>query len=101
MSNLEQARTEASEHRTEFLRHFREACISLGKYCAAMQKVQEMTNASARANAAGVVLPQDQSAMRALRIYDPIHQLREDGYEPDTDYGWNLKFVCAPMRKRN
>ena len=100
MSELEILRSEAEKCRSEFSRHFQESCIALGKYCAAMQTVQEATNASAHANAAGVVLPQDQSAMRALRLYDPIHTLREDGYEPDTDYGWNLKFICAPMRKR-
>ncbi len=47
MSDLEQARAKAGEHRAEFLRQHRAACIAFGKYCEAMEQVQRLTTQNA------------------------------------------------------
>jgi hypothetical protein len=89
MSNLEQARAEAAEHRAAFLKNHREACIALGKYCQAMEKAQALTRAEAIPNWGGN--PELENKLAALLIKEPpIAAIKREGFEPVMGWGWNL-----------
>jgi hypothetical protein len=96
MSDLERARAEAAEHRSEFLRHHREACIALGKYCAAMEKTQALTSALAIPMLGGN--PEAENQLSRLLIKEPpVKALKREGFESTYGWGWNFSCEIVPM----
>ena len=100
MSDLEQARTEAAEHRATFLKHHREACIVLGLYCAAMEKAQALTSAVAIPMLGGN--PELENQLAKLLVNEPpIAAIKREGFEPVMGWGWNLTCEVVPVAKGN
>lgn len=96
MSDLEKARAEAAQHRTEFLKAHREACIEFGKYCQAMERAQALTSATAIPMLGG--LPELENKLAALLIKEPpIAALKREGYQPVWGWGWNLRSDVVPL----
>jgi len=99
MTELEQARAEAEEHRSEFLKHHREACIELGLYCAAMEKAQALTSAAVIPMLGGDPLLENQLA-KLLVKESPIAAIKREGFEPVMGWGWNLSCNVVPLVKK-
>lgn len=99
MTNLEQARAEAAEHRATFLKAHRDACIAFGKYCEAMGKAQELTSATAVYMLGG--LPEVENQLAKLLIREPpIAAIKREGFEPVWGWGWNLRCDVVPLVKK-
>lgn len=101
MTDLEQARAEATAQRTAFFAAYREAAISLGSYFRALDRATKLTNETAHANAAGAVLPTERAALAQLHITEPpVRALLDEGYVPVEGLGWNQRCDVVPMVKR-
>lgn len=99
MSKLEQARAEASEHRATFLRLHREACLSFGAYCSAMQRVQELTGSTFQPGLGGN--PAEENELRKLLITEPpVRTLQANGLQVTRGWGWNISCDVVPLTHR-
>jgi hypothetical protein len=88
MSELENARAEAAKHRAEFLKAHREACIALGLYCAAMEKAQRLTSATASPLLGGN--PEEENRLAALLVKEPpIAAVKREGAAQSTNSASN------------
>jgi hypothetical protein len=96
---LDQERQSALNYRTQFLKAHRDACLSLGKYCAAMQRVQQMTSELHQPGLGGQ--PEHENALRSLLITEqPLRTLLSNGYEAWKGWGWDKTTVIAPVTPR-
>lgn len=99
MTDLERARAEAAQHRAEFLKAHRDACIALGRYCAAMEKAQALTSAAAIPMLGGN--PELENQLAKLLVKEPpIAAIKREGFEPVMGWGWNLSLDIRPLVKR-
>src|SRR5579864_5208887 len=99
MSNLEQARAEAAEHRATLLRLHRDCCICFGKYAEAMGRVQALTTARHQPLLGGD--PEAENRLRALLIVEsPVRVLQRNGLEVTHGWGWNLSCEIVPLVPR-
>jgi hypothetical protein len=99
MSNLEQARAEAAEHRSTFLRLHRHCCEAFGAYCESMGRVQALTSRLHQPLLGGNV--EAENKLKALLIQEPpLRALEREGFEVTRAWGWNLSSDVVPMVKR-
>jgi hypothetical protein len=97
--NLDQARSEAAHWRNQFFKAHKKACVSLGKFCEAMQRVQEITSELHQPGLGGQ--PEHENALRHLLITEPpVRALLSNGYEPWKGWGWNRTADVAPIVRR-
>lgn len=95
-TKLEQARAEAAEHRAEFLRLHREACVSFGAYCEAMEKVQALTSSLHQPLLGGNVETENKLAELLIRE-SPIVTAKRSGLEVTRGWGWNQSTDIVPL----
>lgn len=99
MSELEQARKEAAQAKTEFEDHTRKACIAIGRYVQAMEKAQALTSGVTIGELG--VPPDLQNKLRELLITEHPHkQLLREGFECFMGWGWNKSYEVIPMVKK-
>ena len=99
MSNLEQARAEAAEHRATLLRLHRESCIALGKYCQSMQEVQRLTRATFHPGLGGD--PEAENPLRKLLITEPpLRALTRNGLQAWMGWQWDARLDIVPLVER-
>jgi len=96
MTRLEQARTEAAEHRAKFLRLHRECCEAFGAYCEAMGCVQALTSAAAIPLLGGD--PELENKLAALLIKEsPVAAAKRSGLVPTRGWGWDKSTDVVPL----
>jgi len=94
---LETSLAAARAQREKFATAFRETCLALGEFCASIDEATRLANATA--GAAGV-LPSDSNRIRDLnRDLHPMPALL-DNHEQTKNFGWNLSFAIAPLKRR-
>lgn len=100
MSDLEQARAKAGEHRAEFLRQHRAACIAFGKYCEAMEQVQRLTTQNAHPVLG--ILPEEANKLSELFIREsPVLTAKRSGLEVTSGWGWDKSTDVVPLVAAN
>ena len=96
MSDLEQARAEALEHRTAFLRLHRECSEAFGKYCQSMEKAQKLTAASAHPMLG--ILPEEANKLSELFIREsPVVMAKRSGLDVTRGWGWDKSTDVVPL----
>jgi hypothetical protein len=100
MSNLEQARAEAAEHRATFLRLHRECCEAFGRYCESMGRAQALTSALHQPLLGGNV--EAGNALAKLLIRDnPIVLAKRHGLEVTRGWGHDQSTNVVPLVPAN
>jgi hypothetical protein len=95
-TKLELARDEAAKHRATFLRLHREACVSFGAYCEAMEKVQALTSLLHQPMLGGN--PEAENKLAQLLIREsPIVTAKRSGLEVTRGWGWNKSTDVVPL----
>lgn len=96
MTLLEQARAEAAEHRTKFLRLHMECCEAFGAYCEAMNKVQELTSSLHHTGLGGDVEAENLLARLLIRE-SPVKTAMRTGLEVTKSWGWDKSSEVVPL----
>jgi len=96
---LDQVRQEAKEHRDNFLRLHKDACLAMGKYCEAIDRLQALTHTMFQPGLGGN--PENENAIRKLLIVEPpVRVLQRNGCVLTDGYGWNLSADVVPLIER-
>ena len=107
-ARFDQLVVDATKHREEFERLFRESCIHLGSYCAAVDEAQSLQNEIAplipveRDMQVRRSSPEDRDKIAELtRPLNPLAELMDKGYAGTTSFGWNMHISAIPVRSKN
>jgi hypothetical protein len=98
MSNLEQARAEAAEHRERFLRLHRECCEAFGRYCISMGEVQALTSSLHQPLLGGNVENENKLAELLIRE-SPVKLAKRHGLEVTRGWGFDKSTDVIPLVK--
>ena len=96
---FEQSAAKARELREEFRRSYADSVRTLGRFCAAVKDAIAARNALT----VGLADPLRDAPLRELtspKALDVLCEMRDAGYEPVLDFGWDFNFSISALRRK-